>query len=79
VKLWPVVVVPPAPRYVVQGGTGIVDRPVYRLKADGTRNTTAVSGVRAIPSTPCDIRLGATNYYRVPSLGDVYAICALSP
>jgi hypothetical protein len=43
---------PPAPRAVVAAGAA--DRPVYRLKADGSRNTTAVSGVRVAAGTPCD-------------------------
>ncbi len=53
--------------------------PVYRLNADGTRNTTAVSGVRAPRGTLCEIakRIGTTSYYNVPSLGEVYAVCSI--
>lgn len=74
------VALPPVMSYVVQpvSSTVVGDRPVYRLKADGTRNTTAVSGKRAIGNTPCGTKaLGS--YRDIPSLkdatGDVYAVC----
>jgi hypothetical protein len=81
--LWP----PAPPAGVASGAT---DRPVYRLKADGSRNTTAVSGVRVVPGTPCnpDKRpaINPGNYMSVEGqldtqgrvMGDVYAVCALT-
>ena len=79
---------PPAPQYVVQreSATVVGTRPVYRLKADGTRNTTAVAGKRVNGLTPCDgaKRIGTTSYYSVYGrtfsdgsqiTEDVYAVC----
>lgn len=70
--------------YVVQpiSSTVVGDRPVYRLKADGTLNATAVSGKRAIGNTPCGSK-AIGSYRDIPSLkdatGDVYALCKLKP
>lgn len=54
-------------RAVVAVNGTTLTRPVYALNADGTRNTTAIPGVRAAVGSRCDItrRVGATNYYAV--------------
>jgi hypothetical protein len=51
---------------VATNGTSLT-RPVYPLNADGTRNTTAIAGVRAAVGAACDIskRVGTTSYYAV--------------
>lgn len=56
-----------AARAVVATNGTSTTRPVYALNADGTRNTTALAGVRATVGSPCDItrRVGTTNYYAV--------------
>jgi hypothetical protein len=43
----------PTPRWVVAKNGTTLTRPVYLRKADGTRSTTAVSGVRADVGAPC--------------------------
>ena len=54
-------------RAVVAVNGTTLTRPVYPLNADGTRNTTAIPGVRAAVGSRCDItrRVGTTNYYAV--------------
>lgn len=74
--------IPPAPVVVwvvkPESSTKIGDRPVYPLKQDGTRNTAAVKNVRALGNTPCDVAKHKDgDYYNVPSLGEVYAVCAI--
>lgn len=43
----------PAPRWAVAKNGTAADRPVYVRKADGTRSTTALAGVRAAVGAPC--------------------------
>lgn len=43
----------PSPKWAVAKNGATLTRPVYPLKADGTRGTTAVSGVRATVGAPC--------------------------
>lgn len=56
-----------AARAVVATNGTSTTRPVYALNADGTRNTTALAGVRATVGSSCDItrRVGTTSYYAV--------------
>jgi hypothetical protein len=42
-----------APKWVVAKNGTTLTRPVYPLKADGTRGTTAVAGIRATVGAPC--------------------------
>ena len=44
---------PPRPKWIVAKDGTKTTRPVYLRKADGTRSTTAVSGVRATIGAPC--------------------------
>ena len=44
---------PARPKWVVAKNGATLTRPVYLRKADGTRSTTAVSGVRATVGAPC--------------------------
>ena len=75
-----------ASRLVVQpeSKTIVGDRPVYAMKADSTRNTTAVKDVRIRGKAVCGTkRIGQTNYYSVQGqldtrgylIGDYYAVC----
>jgi len=73
------------PRAEVQHQAAPDNRPVYKLKADGTRNTTAVTGIRVAGGSRCDLakRVGTTNYYQVvgtdtndkPLAAGLYAVC----
>ncbi len=72
-----------SPRYVV-AGTPPATSPAYTLKADQTRNTTAITGVRVVAGTVCDgtKRLGTTSYYFVPNIGGtvgLYVSCVKVP